>query len=175
MSDTYAKPGKSTDAAETELMHLELANRPTLTWCVHPAKLHPQRIPLFCAVLLLGATCGYGIFHQALPALSAALILLFSGNEYLLPQEYRIDRNGLTVKSLISHTKWDWSHISSWKEYKDGAAVKRNGSHYLSDTVTLLTNPRGNGPSRKDVCCLLREYLPELECSSNRSNIHAAL
>ena len=87
MSETNTKTSIFTGNIDRLGTCQEAANSLVLAWGKHPARQQPQRVPLFCAVLLLGVGCGYEIFHQVLPAVSAALILLYAGSEYLLPQE----------------------------------------------------------------------------------------
>jgi hypothetical protein len=80
-----------------------------LTWRVHLARRHPERLPALVAVLVIGGACVWLMFARPLPVLAALLLLLGSAADYLTPTTYRITTRGIEARSPVTHLMLTWA------------------------------------------------------------------
>ncbi len=144
-----------------------------LVWRVHSLRDDRHKTALLCAVIILGGACGYAIFHQALTGFAAALILLFAGKEFLLPQEYRIDEMGISIHSLISHKHASWAEIIRWRACQSGAAIEIKKTQSRSEILMISADYRSQQSILAEIFHMLRKYSPQSESISERGNSHA--
>lgn len=92
-----------------------------LVWRVHLFREDPVKIAGVLAGALLAAAGAIVLFHSPLLGIVAALLLLVSVSEYLLPLTYTLDESG--AKAACGPVEWlaiEWATVRSVYRTPDG-------------------------------------------------------
>lgn len=85
-----------------------------LTWRVHLLREDPPKLAGILAAALLVVASAFAVFHNIVPGLVAALLLLVSLAEYLLPLTFTLDPRGAHV--ACGSVEWlsiEWKAVRS--------------------------------------------------------------
>src|SRR5262245_25986007 len=89
-------------------------------WRVWPARQRPlTAIVLIAGAMILGVLVSRGTQDQVL-GIAAPVFVLGSLSSFLLPTEYRLTRDGVTVKSLAMERTRPWSEMRRFEEDRSG-------------------------------------------------------
>ncbi len=94
----------------------------SLRWAVHLARRRPRQATVALGIILVGAiAAGLGFGSFLLGAL-AAVLLLASVADYLLPIHYRLDERGLSMRGVLHRRRLSWGQVR--RVIRDDLGVK---------------------------------------------------
>jgi hypothetical protein len=76
-----------------------------VTWTAHPARRRPRDVALVVCVLCLTAAAVLALFHSLLLTVLAAVILLASVAQFLLPTRYVLSAGALEERRLLGRRR----------------------------------------------------------------------
>ncbi len=136
---------------------------PSLLWQVHLARRNPQRLPVLVLILLLGSSCIWMMFHQALPVLAAVLLLLGASTDFLFPLRYRITAEGVYADSLTSRMHLPWKEARRSLLERGAVTLTPLAVPSRLDAfrgITLRFARKGEQGDRASVLEAIRQYAP---------------
>jgi hypothetical protein len=93
-----------------------------LEWRVHLARRQPRRAIIVALVVLATAVICQLAFDNPLFAIVAALLVIFSTADFVLPIHYRITEAGIQMRAGLSLRRMAWSQVRAC--YRDDCGVK---------------------------------------------------
>jgi hypothetical protein len=86
----------------------------SLEWNVFPFAENARRSALVVAVILLTGVFVYWAFSEVFLALISILILFASLHTYFTRTTYRLDREGITIRTSLAKTHKKWSDLKRY-------------------------------------------------------------
>ena len=126
-----------------------------LVWSAHPARSRPWAT-LAALVVVAGAAWGAAEWmgHPGWAALAIAFFLI-SLHRFFLPSQFRIDGEGVTVRSAFVARTLSWQQIRNFQHDSQGGVVSSRPSRFAA-TIYLMF--RGN---REEVVGRIQDRLDE--------------
>jgi hypothetical protein len=93
-----------------------------LRWRVHLARRSPARAAAAMMIVLAVAACAYAIWARPVAAAVAGLLVFAAVAEFLLPLHYRITRQGISCRNLLSARYLKWAEVK--RCYHDAHGIK---------------------------------------------------
>lgn len=103
-----------------------------LIWRVHPARERP--VAAVFALLVIAAVCWLVALLMESPwwAILPAVFFLLTLQRFFFPNEFRIDREGITAESAFAKTRFHWSEIRRFRHDEHGGflSTRRRSSMF---------------------------------------------
>jgi hypothetical protein len=94
-----------------------------LVWEVRLWEKNPSRRYVVLAVAFVAAALGYLLLQHLVFALIGFMVIMGSTTDYWLPQKFKIDGNGASLRCGISVTSMAWPEVKRVVEVADGVLL----------------------------------------------------
>jgi hypothetical protein len=133
--DSFAKTASICAPSDSDTVPAE-----TITWRVNLLRENPGKLVGVAAGAFFVMAAAFALFRLVLPGLVAALLLLVSVAEYLLPLTYTFDSNGVHVScGPVEWLSMDWKAVRS--AYRTSYGIKL--SPFVDPKTARMENCRG--------------------------------
>jgi hypothetical protein len=140
---------------------------PPLEWRAWPLVEYPGRTAIAVAAVIAVVALVWTITHNVPFSAIGGVIILFSLQAHLLPRDYRLDDNGVTIRAVGAAKSQPWTYFHSY--YADKLGVMLSTFSYPSRLDPFRGfNLRFAAGNRDQVVAYVATHLPYAEAPRSR-------